>query len=108
MASDVEKQQVIATHSLEAQQEGRWTAEPSDFILHILILNGIHVWRFTVLQCGLGKWLICAVRDKQELSLSIQFILDYFFFLCRKQCTFNVFKCCFCMTYYLKELLFRL
>lgn len=46
MPSDVEKQQVTATHSLEAQQEGRWTAEPSDFILHILILNGIHVWLY--------------------------------------------------------------
>lgn len=75
MPSDVEKQQVTATHSLEAQQEGRWTAEPSDFILHILILNSIHVWRFTVLQCGLGKWLICAIRDKQELRLSIQFLI---------------------------------
>lgn len=73
MPTDVEKQQVSATYSLEAQ--------PSDFILHILILNGVHVWRSTVLQCGLGKWLICAIRDKQELRLSIQFLIISSFYL---------------------------
>lgn len=81
MPSDVEKQQVTATHSLETQQEGHWTAEPSDFILHIIILNGIHVWCFTVLQCGLGKWLICTIRDKQELRLSIHFLIISSFYV---------------------------
>lgn len=52
MPNDVEKQQVTAPHSLEAQQEGRWTAVPSDFILHILILNGVHVWRFNAVWLG--------------------------------------------------------